>query len=70
MESNTIVEFTAYIYIASIVLCAVFLYWYIWFLHTDKRRGEDYEKYSRLALDDDHIDDNFIEKNEKRVNND
>jgi cbb3-type cytochrome c oxidase CcoQ subunit len=61
---------SAYLYVASIVISVIFLYWYIWFLHTDKRRGEDYEKYGRLALDDDHIDDKLIEKNEKRVTND
>lgn len=59
-----------YMYFIGIVACVVFLYWYIWFLHTDKRRGEDYEKYARLALDDDSINDNLIEKNEKRVTND
>lgn len=60
----------AYLYYIAIAISGVFLYWYIWYLHTDKRRGEDYEKYGRLALDDDHIDDKLIEKNEKRVTND
>ena len=55
-----------YLYFLAIAVCAIFLYWYIWFLHTDKRRGEDYEKYGRLALDDDHPGENFIEKHEKK----
>ncbi|MGP1560533.1 MAG: CcoQ/FixQ family Cbb3-type cytochrome c oxidase assembly chaperone [Helicobacteraceae bacterium] len=63
-------EIVGYLYVFGIVACVIFLYWYIYFLHTDKRRGEDYEKYSRLALDDDRLDKNFIEKNEKRVTND
>jgi len=58
-------ELAAYAYVSALGISAAFLYWYIWYVHTDKKRGEDYEKYGRLALDDE-ITDSLIEKKEKK----
>jgi cytochrome c oxidase cbb3-type subunit 4 len=61
----SIQELAGYGYVMAIGISAVFLYWYIWYVHTDKSRGEDYEKYGRLALDDE-ITDSLIEKKDKK----
>lgn len=58
-------EIAGHAYVFALFISVVFLYWYIWHVHTDKKRGEDYEKYGRLALDDE-ITDNPIEKKEKK----
>jgi len=60
-----VLELAGYAYYITIIVLAIGLLYYIWYVHTDKSRGEDYEKYGRLALDD-RIDDDFVEKNEKK----
>jgi len=54
----------AYVYFAVTVLLVVFLYYYIWYVHSDKKRGEDYERYGRLALDD-QLTDTPVQKREE-----
>ncbi len=63
MEVETIRLIQGYAYwfctlILTILLCA-----YIWHLYRSQQKGFDYEKYSRLALDD-KLDDAIIEKRE------
>jgi len=52
-----------YVYFAVTILLIVFLYYYIWYVHTDKKRGEDYERFGRIALDD-QLTDTPVEKRE------
>lgn len=53
----------AYTYFIVTILLVVMLYWYIYYVHTGKKRGVDYEKYSNLALND-SLNDDTIEKRE------
>ncbi|RDU71777.1 cytochrome c oxidase, cbb3-type, CcoQ subunit [Helicobacter brantae] len=62
MDLNTLVALQKIIYLVVTLLLCVFLYLYIFKMYRDERKGiRDYEKYSRLALDD-SIDDEIIEK--------
>jgi cytochrome c oxidase cbb3-type subunit 4 len=54
-------ELSAYAYFATIVISVILLYYYIWYVHTDKRRGEDYEKFGNLAIRD-SLQDDVIEE--------
>lgn len=66
MIINAIVEFRGYIYFISSILLVVFLYSYIYYMYRSQRTGvKDYEKYARLALDD-NILDKPIESRENR----
>lgn len=59
----TLIQKNTYL-IVSVLLC-VFLYGYIYSMYRSEKRGErDYEKYSRLALDD-AFNDEIIEKRER-----
>ena len=64
MDISTI---QAYVYFAVSILLVVFLYYYIWYVHTDKKRGEDYERFGRLALDD-QLTDTPVQKRESDKN--
>lgn len=62
MDLNTLVALQKIIYLVVTLLLCVFLYLYIFKMYRDESKGiRDYEKYSRLALDD-SIDDEIIEK--------
>ena len=62
MDLNTLVALQKIIYLVVTLLLCVFLYLYIFKMYRDEKKGiRDYEKYSRLALDD-GIDDEIIEK--------
>lgn len=61
-----IVEFRGYLYFIATILLVVFLYAYIYHMYRAQRTGtKDYEKYARLALDD-NILDKPIESRENR----
>lgn len=61
-----IVEFRGYLYFIATILLVVFLYAYIYYMYKSQRNGtKDYEKYARLALDD-NIFDTPIESRENR----
>jgi cytochrome c oxidase cbb3-type subunit 4 len=62
----SIQELAGYGYVAALGISVLFLYWYIWHVHTDKKRGQDYEKYGRLALDDEITDSPIEKKDEKK----
>lgn len=48
-----LVEYRRGIYVVSTVMLVVFLYAYFYFMYKAQKSGKrDYEKYSRLALDD------------------
>ena len=52
-----IIEARAYIYFVVTILLVIFLYSYIYYMYRVQRTGKkDYEKYARLALDDDILD--------------
>ncbi len=49
-----IAEIQAYVYLIGTVIAVVVLYSYIVYLYKSEKSGEkDYEKYGKLALDDD-----------------
>lgn len=61
-----LIEYRREIYVVSTILLVLFLYAYFYYMYKAQRNGtRDYEKYSRLALDD-GISDAVIES----VNND
>ena len=60
IETIAIIQKNAYL-IVSVFLC-VFLYSYFFSMYRSEKKGvRNYEKYSRLALDD-SLDDEVIEK--------
>lgn len=62
MDLNTLVALQKIVYLVVTLLLCVFLYLYIFKMYRDEKKGiRDYEKYSRLALDD-GIEDEIIEK--------
>lgn len=65
---EAIVEYRGYLYFVATILLVVFLYSYIYYMYKAQHTGaKDYEKYSRLALDD-GILDAPIESREKGRN--
>jgi cytochrome c oxidase cbb3-type subunit IV len=55
-------ELQAYVYFAVTLFLVFLLYLYVYHLYTSKRKGgEDYEKYSNLALDD-GINDKIVDQ--------
>ena len=59
---ETIRELQAYGYAFASVFFAIILYAYIYHLYTSKKKsGKDYEKYSKMALND-NLEDSPIEK--------
>ena len=64
MEYEIIRIIQGYAYWFITLLLVVGLYGYIYHLYKSQRSGKiDYEKYARLALDDD-LNDSLIEKRE------
>jgi len=60
----TLGEFSHYGYFALTVFLAVMLWGYIFHLYRAERKGtRDYEKYGRMALDDE-LTDELVEKKE------
>jgi cytochrome c oxidase cbb3-type subunit 4 len=65
---NFIVEYQAYLYFFLIFTLVLILYGYIFHLYKSERDGtRNYEKYSRIALDDD-LDSTPVEKREEKGN--
>ena len=61
---EAIVEFRGYLYFIATIALVVFLYSYIYYMYRAQRTGaKDYEKYARLALDD-NITDTPLESRE------
>lgn len=61
---EAIVEFRGYLYFVATIALVVFLYSYIYYMYKAQRTGaKDYEKYARLALDD-NITDTPLESRE------
>ncbi len=64
MDFETIREIQAYAYFFFTIFLVVMLYGYMYHLYTSKKkRGKDYEEYSKIALDD-NIDSTPIQKRE------
>lgn len=62
MEYETIRIIQGYAYWFITLLLVVLLYGYIYHLYKSQKSGKiDYEKYARLALDDD-LNDTLVEK--------
>lgn len=62
MDLNTILALQKIAYLVVTLLLCAFLYFYIFKMYREEKKGiRDYEKYSRLALDD-GINDEIIEK--------
>ncbi len=62
-----IAEIQAYLYLSGTVIAVVVLYSYIMYLYKSEKSGEkDYEKYGKLALDD-NIDSKPLVENESRT---
>jgi cytochrome c oxidase cbb3-type subunit 4 len=62
-----IAELQAYAYLIGTVIAVVVLYGYIVYLYKSEKSGEkDYEKYGKLALDD-NIDSKPLVENESRT---
>lgn len=62
MDLSTILALQKVAYLVITILLCVFLYSYIFKMYRDEKKGvRDYEKYSRLALDD-GLNDEVIEK--------
>jgi len=58
-----------YGYVIATGLLVVVLYSYIIYLYRSEKKGDkDYEKYSKLVLDDE-LDSDLLEKNPKKENN-
>lgn len=65
---EAIVEYRGYLYFVATILLVVFLYSYIYYMYKAQRTGtKDYEKYARLALDD-NITDTPLESRENGRN--
>jgi cytochrome c oxidase cbb3-type subunit 4 len=74
VDVETLKVVQGYTYWFMTILLVVLLYWYILHLYRSEKRGEaDYEKYGRLALDDEltdapieeHIRESKKEENKK-----
>lgn len=60
----TLGEFQAYGYFALTFFFVVVLYGYIYHLYSSEKKGtKDYEKYGKMALDDE-VTDELVEKKE------
>ena len=62
-----IAELQAYAYLIGTVIAVIVLYSYVVYLYKSEKSGEkDYEKYGKLALDD-NIDSKPLVENESRT---
>lgn len=67
MDEATIRIVQGYAYWFCTLILTVTLVSYIFHLYRSQRKGFDYEKYSRLALDD-RLDDSVIESRDSQNN--
>lgn len=66
MDIESIREMQKIAYLIITMILVGFLYFYIYHMYRNQKKGiKDYEKYSRLALDD-NIDDEPIEERENK----
>lgn len=66
---ENIETFSAYLYWFFTILLVVLLYAYVYHIYRSEKRGErDYERYGRLALDDE-LHDELVEPHEKKTKN-
>ena len=64
----TLTEMQGYAFFFLTVLLVVILYGYILHLYRSEKKGErDYEKYGKMALDDE-LNDRPVEENPKATN--
>jgi len=62
-----IAELQAYMYLIGTVIAVIVLYSYVVYLYKSEKSGEkDYEKYGKLALDD-NIDSKPLVENRSRT---
>lgn len=65
---NFIIEYQAYLYFFFVCFLTIVLYSYIFHLYKSEKDGRrDYEKYGRIALDDD-LNSTPVEKREEKGN--
>ena len=68
MTSVEIQQLRVYLYLIGAGVVAVIFYYYIIYLYRSEKKGEkDFEKYGKLALDDE-LDSEILEKNPKLEN--
>ena len=61
-------QLRVYLYVIGTGIVTVIFYYYIIYLYRSEKKGEkDYEKYGKLALDDE-LDSQILEKNPKLEN--
>jgi len=61
-------QLRVYLYLIGTGLAVIIFYYYIIHLYRSEKKGEkDYEKYGKLALDDE-LDSQILEKNPKLEN--
>ncbi len=61
-----IAEIQAYAYLVGTIIAVVTLYSYIIYLYRSEKRGEkDYEKFGKIALDDEITSKPIVENNPK-----
>lgn len=65
---NLLIEYRREMYVISTVLLVIFLYAYCYYMYKVQKSGKkDYEKYSRLALDDSIVDKPIESRDKKGV---
>ena len=65
MSSVELEQIRIYLYLIGTGLAVVIFYYYIIYLYRSEKKGtKDYEKYGKLALDDE-LDSHILEKNPK-----
>ena len=53
MDYQFIETLRQYLYLGELILIAIMLYGYVWYMYKSEKAGKkDYEKFARLALDD------------------
>ncbi len=68
MTEVEIEQLRIYLYLIGTGLAVIIFYYYIIHLYRSEKKGEkDYEKYGKLALDDE-LDSQILEKNPKLEN--
>ncbi len=68
MTEVEIEQLRVYLYLIGTGLAVIIFYYYIIHLYRSEKKGEkDYEKYGKLALDDE-LDSQILEKNPKLEN--
>jgi len=68
MSTVELEQLRIYLYIIGTGIAVVIFYYYIIYLYRSEKKGEkDYEKYGKLALDDE-LDSKILEENPKVKN--